>query len=100
MNTNPSANTYVCLSPISKNFKNLTPFNFPPNCALGLINPNKLPNATDSNKSHSVDFKNLSILCTACLEGYYPTRNTKNYYQVSSCTKIDNCDISYVHNVH
>lgn len=80
MNTQSTSNTYTCLSPISKNFGNPTPFNFPPNCALGIINPNKIPDATDSNKSDFVNFKNLSILCTACKEGYYPTRNTKNYY--------------------
>lgn len=64
-------------------------FNFPANCALGVIDVTAVPDATESNIAAPSAGK-ASVFCIACKPGYKPTRvtNNANLLMVYECTLI------------
>ena len=66
-------------------------FNFPDNCAMGVIDVTSAPNAAESNIAAPTAGK-ASVFCIACKPGYRPTRVTSavGLLMVYECTQISN----------
>lgn len=90
-----------CLQPVNSSFGiAAAKFNFPSNCALGIINTNAVPDATDSNITTGVDRAKISVFCASCSAGYKRTIAQDNTGSTSvslmagSCAQITNCSSS------
>ena len=89
-----------CLEPINTTFNiDANKFNFPDNCAIGVIKANSVPDSTDSNKSVNVDRTKISTFCGSCKPGYSRTpamdgNNRPVSYMTSNCALITNCETS------
>lgn len=87
-----------CAEPSKESF-NITDSNkwaFPSNCAVGVLNVDSLPDASDSATLTNVDRTKVAVFCGACETGYYPTfgednANDELTNMVASCTLIANC---------
>ena len=62
-----------CLKPDEDTFK-IDMENFPENCALGMINADKLADAGNVNFNYQT-LKTLSVFCVACKSGFKPRIN-------------------------
>ncbi len=104
-----------CLEPVKESFgiQSDDNFNFPENCALGIINTKYAPNAMNSDKTtyesdeYPTDGSGYSVMCSKCKPGYRTSSHVvkiedtkiKFNYGTPKCTKINNCAFSRWFNV-
>ena len=85
-----------CLNPVATTFSIATTpvnaWNFPANCALGIVNPHSTnPSSLDSTAATPANGTNLKVFCAACKSGFTPmynniTANVKVVYQCVAMT--------------
>jgi len=88
----------MCLNPNDKNSFGVNTdsnFDFPQNCALGIINTSASNIGSGSTVSNLTSHGSNGFFCSACKPGYAPTYQTFNTNTptmiVSKCTKIEHC---------
>lgn len=78
---------------------------FPTNCALGLLNVDAQPDASNSTKNVGIDRSKLAVFCGACKPGYRAVYGMDNAnpskkvdFVITSCEPITNCEESTAFN--
>ena len=94
-----------CLNPVSTSFHSAltNKFNFPANCALGIMNVLSALDARASASSTEVDKTQMAVFCGACKPMYSPSTaldatSTLVPTMVSACTIIAHCQASITFN--
>ena len=81
----------VCLNSVTGfNIQSSVDFNFPTNCALGLVNSDKKANAVQGTTDNA-NLEYLSVFCAACKPGYKAKRNISFNLHIYECELITNC---------
>lgn len=94
---NEGGKAVFCAEPVSTSFKiDQANWNFPQNCALGLLNVDSVPNSSSSTLNASIDRSKLATFCGACKPGYRAVYGTDNLNEqvnvvITSCELIQNC---------
>lgn len=87
-----------CANPDKTSFNITDPnkWNFPENCAIGVLNVDSLPDASSSTSLLNADRTKVAVFCGACKPGYKPVyakdaNSTSLEFVVASCTSIGHC---------
>lgn len=68
---NDGGKAIFCAEPVATTFKIESPkWNFPLNCALGILNVDSTPDSSNSTKQTLIDRSKLAVFCGACKPGY------------------------------